>query len=407
MSQTVEEKILVFLVEAFRKSKKDTGDNQNNRKTRLNPEKIYSKYRSNEGDFERITEINNVVKALSDKGFVVAETEKYGTMLKSICLVDERIIEIESFLSGKYGYVPKDAKIKAMEDLIHKYSNASTICYKECELLQEKLNARIVPKNIYELEDIFKGVAFIENNREDLFIREVSLKVYGDSKYFEEKTLEPISNLIRKYYDVPVEDGSYNGEILRTYHIYKEPQKISIKGEAVIRINEIDVDISGFSDGIEFAVDELNTIEKIIIKASSFMTIENRTSYLRYKPDDAVLLYLGGFVNRYQRDFIKIVFDCNPNVNYYHFGDIDAGGFWIHHNLCEVTGVRFELFSMSIKELMNPNYKGCLHELSKNDLIRMRELATIFEYQNVINYMIKHNIKLEQEIICLDLMGKM
>ncbi len=405
MKQTVEEKILVSLVEAFRNSKKDTGDNLTNRRTRLKPEKIYSKYKSIDGDFDRITEINSVVMKLADKGFVVAETEKYGTMLQNICLVDEKITEIESFLSDRYGYISKDKKIKVMKNLIEKYSYASDICSKECELLKEKLKTRNVPKNIDELEDIFKGIAFIENNKEDLFIREVSLKVYGDSKYFEETTLEPISNIIKKYIDVTMED-SYNGELLKTYHIHKESQKISIKGKAIIRINGIDVDISGFSEGIEFDVYELNSIDRIIIESPSFMTIENRTSYIRYKPNDTVLFYLGGYANRHQRDFIKLIFKYNPTLSYYHFGDIDAGGFWIHHNLCEVTGVKFDMFSMSIKELANPKYQKCLHELSENDLARMKELAKSSEYKDVVNYMITNNVKLEQEIISLDLMGK-
>ncbi len=406
MSHTIEEKILVSLVEAFRKSKKDTGENLNKRKTRLKPEKIYSKYRSNDGDFERITEINSAVKELSEKGFIAAETEKYGTMLKSIYLVDEKISEAERYLSDRYNYVSKDTKLDLLKKLIKKYSNASGICSKECELLNKKLIARDVPRNIDELEDILKGIAFIENNKEDLFIREASLKIYGDSKYFEEISLEPISNILRKYNDNPGEEENFNGEILRIYHIYKEPQKISIKGEAIIRINGLDVDISGFSNGIEFDVDELNTIEQVIIRSSAFMTVENRTSYLRYKPDNAVLFYLGGYANRHQRDFIKIVFDSNPNICFYHFGDIDAGGFWIHHNLCDITGVKFNLFSMSVNELENPEYQKCLRGLSENDMGRMKELAKIPEYSDVINYMMEHNVKLEQEIISLHLMGK-
>lgn len=406
MSQTIEEKILVSLVEAFRKSKKDTGENLNNRKTRLKPEKIYIKYRSNDGDFERISEINSVVKELSEKGFIAAETEKYGTMLNSIYLVDEKISEVEKYLSDRYDYVSKDAKLAVLEGLIKKYSNASRICSEECELLKEKLMARNVPRNIDELEDIFRGIAFIENNKEDLFVREVSLKVYGDSKFFEETTLEPISSILSKYNDKSAEDEAFNGEILRLYHIYKEPQKISIKGEALIRINGVDVDISGFSNGIEFDVDELNTIEKVIIRSPAFMTVENRTSYLRYKPDNVVLFYLGGYANRYQRDFIKIVSDSNPNISFCHFGDIDAGGFWIHHNLCEITGVKFGLFCMSVDELENPNYQKSLRGLSENDMGRMKELAKIPEYSDVINYMVEHNVKLEQEIISLHLMGK-
>ena len=56
------------------------------------------------------------------------------------------------------------------------------------------------------------------------------------------------------------------------------------------------------------------------------------------------------------------------------FGDIDAGGFGIHHNLCEVTGVNFELFHMSVDELRNSKFVSCLHELSDNDRVRLHFL---------------------------------
>lgn len=75
------------------------------------------------------------------------------------------------------------------------------------------------------------------------------------------------------------------------------------------------------------------------------MTIENRTSYLRYLFGLTLSPLSGGYTNRYQRDFISW-YMYRTNVRYEHFGDMDAGGsFWIHHNLCEVTGVRFELFA--------------------------------------------------------------
>ena len=89
-----------------------------------------------------------------------------------------------------------------------------------------------------------------------------------------------------------------------------------------------------------------------------------------------------------------------------HFGDIDAGGLWIHNHLCKITGINFGLFCMSEKELEDPVYKKCLRKLSENDITRMQELKDIPDYKDVVDYMLKNKVKLEQEIVSLRLMSK-
>ena len=149
---------------------------------------------------------------------------------------------------------------------------------------------------------------------------------------------------------------------------------LCIKGNVVITISNKDVDISGFSEGIEIMASDLANVQSVKICASKFMTIENRTSFLRYKDDDIVTFYLGGYANRYQREFIKLIHVTNQDTKYMHFGDIDAGGLWIQHNLCEITGIDFALFYMSSDELKNEEYEECLHGLTENDIARLKEL---------------------------------
>lgn len=400
-----EEKILTYLVDNYRKSKKDSGDNKINRRTQVKPEKLYKKYNANDGDFEEISKFNRAVESLSKLGFIISVKENFGTQIQCIYLVDERIQDVEQYLTNRYGYVSKDMQIERLQNIVDKYKSASFICQKECDRLLEYISERKVPKNIDELDDILRAVAFIEKNQEDLYMREVSMKVYGDSKFFENTTLQPVCNILRKHSNRDFKDYEMLDEILLDYHIAKEPQKLCIKGKAIINISGKEVDISGFSEGVEFQTSELINIQAIMLMASRFMTIENRTSYLRYHKDDVVTFYLGGYANRYQRDFIKIVHASNRDVCYLHFGDIDAGGFWIHHNLCEVTGVNFELFSMSVNELENCEYASCLHKLTNNDRVRLQELKPIDTYKEVVQYMLSNNVKLEQEIISLRLMN--
>lgn len=415
MDYGYEKKLLVGLVEGYRKSKKDTGENRTNRRTKLKPEKLYNKYHSNAGDYEKISAINDTVQKLKDKGFVTSEYEGFGTDLTGIYLVDDKIDEIEEYLAEQYGYVSKDTKLQKLETLIREYENRSPICHEECGKLKIILESRKLPKSIEKsiemLDDLFRVLSFVENNQKLMYIREVSMLVYGDSKYFENNTLEPLCTLLQKYNTVPIpgqtlSDGEYIllDEILKKYHVFKEPQKISIRGKALIRMCGKDIDISEFDEGIEFTVSELSKIECVQLLVTTFMTIENRTSYLRYKKENTVTFYLGGYANRDQRDFIRKIYESNPSVTYLHFGDIDAGGFWIHHHLCQVTGVPFGMFHMSFEELMEPDYRKCLHPLTERDITRMQELAVMLEYRDVIKYMLEHRVKLEQEIISLKLM---
>lgn len=401
-----EEKILKHLVEKYRKSKKDTGDNITNRRTQVKPEKLYKKYRANDGDLDIITTINHVVKELCDKGVLTFSREKFGTQIQCIYLVDEQIEQVEDYLYKKYAYIPKGMKKDEVQRIIDKYHDLSRICSMECAYLQNQLDSNKIPSDYEVLPSILDAIAFIENNTTELYVREVSIKVYGDSKYFEENTLMQVCQILRKCNNKPCKSDELIDEILTDYSIKKEPQKFSIKGNFSLYIDGKELDFSVLPSGIELDTNSLMKIDSIMIKASKFMTIENRTSYLRYSDPDTVTFYLGGYANRFQRDFIKKAYDGNSDIKYLHFGDIDAGGFWIHHNLCEITGVNFQLFCMSKDELAQIQYKQCIHRLTENDIVRLQELSEMEMYADTIKYMIQKNVKLEQEIISLDLMKK-
>jgi len=399
-----EEKILVYLVENYRGSKKDTGDNKTNRRTQVKPEKLYKKYQANDGDYDVITSLNHTVEELCRIGFLTCDQEKFGTMLQCIYLVDEQIEQVEDYLHKKYAFIPKGMKKDDVQNMIAKYHDLSEICAMECNRLQKELDSNKIPNDYETLAKILDAVAFIENNRTELFVREASMKVYGDSKYFEENTLVQVCQMLRKYKNKPCNTDELMDEILSDYMIKKEPQKFSIKGNFILSIDKKELDFSVLPDGIELDTNSLKKIDCIKVAAQKFMTIENRTSYLRYSATDTVTFYLGGYANRFQRDFIKKVYEYNPSIEFLHFGDIDAGGFWIHYNLCEITGVNFKTFCMSKDELSQKQYESCLHQLTDNDTVRLQELKEMRVYADTIQYMLQHNVKMEQEIISLELM---
>lgn len=394
-----EEKLLAALADKYRKSKKDRGTNVITRRTKLNPSQLYKNYSRNDGDMTQIEAVNQAVFRCSQEGFVTYETEGFSSEIQSIYLVDEKIGEIEDYLETKYGYEPKSAKRKYVEGLIAGYSGRSPAAEQECIKLRQALEKNRIPPRYHQTEDLLKALVFIENNEKDLYLREASLLIYGDSKYLEENVLGSVCRALRDCLGRPCGPAELEDEILEEYHITREKQKLCLKGDMTVRILGKELEIGAFPNGIEFFADELYKIEQITVKTAVFTTVENYTSWLRCDSSKTALFYLGGYATRYQRDFLKKIFSDNPTLVYRHFGDIDAGGLYIHEHLCRVTGIPFQMYRMSRAELEDARFHSCLHPLTEQDRVRLKSLEKQEMYRELAEYMLERGVKLEQEIV--------
>ena len=394
-----EEKMLLLLVEKYRKSKKDSGTGRINRRTQIKPTELYRGYNRNDGDLEQINAINETAGKYREKGFLTFEMKKFSNEISSIYLVDEKVEEAERYLTEHYQYKSKHEKMKQVKRIIEQYSGYSPVADQECAKLQASLDKNMVPKDYEQTKEVLKALIFIERNEQPMYVREASMLIYGSSKYLEDNTLDVVCGLIRKFREKPCEENELPDEILSDYRIVKEKQKICVKGNIVIVKSGKSLELGNLRNGVEFYTDELDEIERIIVHERRFITVENKTSYMRCKEADTAYFYLGGYANRFQRDFLKRIYEDNPGVQYFHFGDIDAGGFYIHENLCRITGIPFELYRMSVNELQDPRYKSCLLSLTLNDRRRLRTLAGYDIYQETVKYMLAQDVKLEQEIV--------
>ena len=120
---------------------------------------------------------------------------------------------------------------------------------------------------------------------------------------------------------------------------------------SALALLERELELGALPHGIEFFADELDKIEEIQLRTPVFTTVENYTSWLRCGGEGEAFFYLGGYATRCQRDFLRKVYASNPAAAYRHFGDIDAGGLYIHEHLCRVTGIPFQMYRMSRAEL--------------------------------------------------------
>lgn len=394
-----EEKMLTALAEKYRKSKKDSGTNVIVRRTRITPSQLYKGYNRNDGDMTQIEAVNQAAMHCRQMGFLTFETEKFSNEIRNIDLVDEKIEELEAYLEQTYHYESKASKRQYVEELIAVYSGRSPAAELECRKLRQALEKNRIPPKYLQAKDLLKALVFIENNREELFLREASMLIYGDSKYLEEAMLHPVCKALREFLGRPCGEDELEDEILEEYHIRREKQKLCLKGDVMLQDGGKELELGNFADGVEFFSDELDGIERICVRVPEFITVENYTSWLRFRKEGAVSFYLGGYAARFQRDFLRKVQEDNPHLVFRHFGDIDAGGLYIHEHLCRVTGIPFQMYRMSCAELQDARFRSCLQPLTNQDRIRLKSLEKQGTYRELAAYMLEKNVKLEQEII--------
>lgn len=165
-------------------------------------------------------------------------------------------------------------------------------------------------------------------------------------------------------------------------------------------MNECTIDLDKL--GFEYLLSDemINSLEIISSNVSKIITVENLTSFYSLDDKGAIIIYLAGFHNHTKQALLKKIYATYPNAEYLHFGDIDAGGFWIYQTLKEKTKIPFVPYKMNVKELIDN--KNNLKKLTDNDKKRLNKM--IFDsrfdiFKETILYMLANNVKLEQEIL--------
>lgn len=214
----------------------------------------------------------------------------------------------------------------------------------------------------------------------------------GDTKKLE-KYKNKIYHIIKDFYDDSIENID---DAFELFYIRKNPAYVYLKGSAILQINEQIIDLNEMN---HYFVLPSSCIKDLKIKrmdARQVMTVENLTSFHDISLKDAFFIFTNGFHNHVIEAFLECVYDfLGERVAYLHFGDIDAGGFHIYESLIKKTQIPFQTYKMNVNMLKK--YEAYTKPLTDND--RKRLLSFKDRHQEVIDYMLKHNVKLEQEII--------
>lgn len=340
-------------------------------------------------------DINLSIDELERCGYISTKKDNRGNRLK-VTLVLTSIDEIYKFLKR----VPEERKCKSVVEVLseyHQYSNQllhSIISDFENDIA----NSRKLPYNIGfdadKLRNILKAIAAILNLKTETYTRNFSTAIFKDSKIFQNEYESVVQSILFDYTESVIEKK----RILEVYNLYDNPTYVLLKGKAIIYSASSVINIQDFPGGISLPESALSGIDRIQVLADSVITVENLTTYHDCKSDDALYVYLGGFHNTSKENLLKMVYRDNSDKRYFHKGDLDVYGFAILSNLRKKTLIEFQPMEMDVDTLMKYYDLGLYKELTEKEKKLIRENA-FPEYQEVLNCMLEHNCKVEQESI--------
>lgn len=291
--------------------------------------------------------------------------------------------------------------------------------------IEKNLNVEYYQHDLMEYRELLLAVKAVLGNQEEIFIRNFSIQRFHDSKRMEQLK-HKVEALLYQYGEYQERDC-----VLEECGIVRTPTYVMMKGNGKIRIGrdgtagskespgrvsgdageaEQEINLSLMSGDIALSTESVKNLRDVTVMGKRVVTVENLTSFHEYPAGDDFVIYLGGFHNKVKRDFLIRLYQRNPGKEYRHFGDIDAGGFYILEHLKKKTDIPFYSLYMDIETLRE--YRGDRKPLTQNDRKRLRQLMEELtewvrcgeaaeDYREVLAYMLQEDCKLEQEAVIL------
>lgn len=348
--------------------------------------------------------IHMFMQQLEDKNLIkiLWKDNKKGHIISKVQLNIEQLENVYTYVKRISKTDLVTANIELLEGIleqtdsviIKKYVSYLLECLKENKSVKEFIEI----DNIEETKKIFQAIENIERNQQQLYIREFSIRTFQDSKVFE-KMVRKVHRIFQRFGTEHTD--SELSDWLSEYNIYHTPNFVYLKGSGMIAVGNTQIELAFLEQGMGISGEDIERIQ--ILKTENvnkIITIENLTTYFRWKEENSLIIYLGGYHNQVRRNLLKKIYAIYPTADYYHFGDIDVGGFEIYRDLCDKTNIPFGMYYMNLETLQKYEMYG--KTLTENDRKRLKELQNQERLSKIVSYMLEQDVKLEQECIELE-----
>lgn len=399
--EQIQQKTINRLLDKYEKSKTFTGTNQVNQNFVIRIIELFPKY-NDDAEYELFCDVNDALKDLEKSGLVSLVHQRREVISHVTLNVDK--------LQDCYAYVRRKSRKEEQEwilEIMKSFQGCPVLdAYFEAQRGKISRNQKVeyFDGEKPEYRDLLQLVKELYANEQERFIRDFSSRVFHDSKKVE-RLASKAGALMYQY-------GNYQDKesVLEECGVVKTPTYVCIKGAGILVLGEQTIDLSKINGDIALSTASLKELCKVQVMGKRVVTVENLTTFHDYIGTEDFVVYLGGFHNRMKREFLVSLYAQNPEKEYGHFGDIDAGGFYILEHLKEKTGIPFKSMFMDVDTIKK--YRQQAKELTQKDRDRITNLlkrhkekkeGTVLseDYSEVLRFMLDNNCKLEQEAINL------
>ena len=391
-------KVLHSLLEKYENSKLSKGETPH-RKVRITfnfNTRTMPNYFSEDSYLHR-PEIEEAMRQLESKGYIELIYDDYRYGLERVILNIEKVEDIYTQLNRKSphtqkteilhvltAYKPKTMELEAIIDILNKKVSHN-----------EAIKTWFNPKDKDELNQILIALDALLTNDETISKRRFSTLIFQDSK-----KLEHFSHKIYQCYKLINNASKDMNTFFEEHGIVSTPTYVHIKGKAIISLYGTDFNLEELGEELVLSSKQLPHVTLKDIDYPQVTTVENYTSFTDMKNVPGLCIYLAGFHNQAKTMVLKAIKKHHPQITFYHFGDLDVGGFKIFMNLCLKTDIPFQPLYMDVETFnnhlhtskpLNDSEIKQLKEMLKNDAYAM--------FHDVMKRMLETKKKLEQEAI--------
>lgn len=384
--------ILSALVDRYERRKGTTsGDGKPQRAVTLDIVKHYPAYRDHLSEEEHA--IDQAVTLLSNWQLITAPRSSQGYYTK-VTLQLDRLSAIYDFLKRKPARETRQEQLNLLlaaqrhnpDDLSGRFAGEMIDALQAGRSLGYGLQG-----NFEKLRDVLLALEKIEQLSKETYVRNFSEAVFHDSKHFQ-SIAGIVRSILSDLTDQPVEKK----QILEYYNLLENPTYLYLKGSWVLEFPGSRIRIADLPGGIGLTSDGLSAIQSVQLEAQTVVTVENLTTYHDTPSEGQAVLYLGGFPNSARARFLRMAYTSKPDAIYLHHGDLDPYGFLILENLKQKTDIPFRPVEMDLATLQSCFQAGHYRSLTAEDRKAMNS-PMLCAYQEIFDFMLEHNCKVEQE----------
>lgn len=239
--------------------------------------------------------------------------------------------------------------------------------------------------------------------------RVVSMRLYGDSKYFEHELKSKILSILRTAAKEAQDNDLSDTDLLLQRGITRWPEVLEFRGS--VQTESDDGEISDYAAqryGAYLNTDALRHVRNVNVRGISRMiTIENKANYIWYIQNhhhaQELVVYHGGCYSPMKGRWLRMLADAvrrqNPKAEFLHWSDIDAGGFRIFVQLKDHLIPEAAPWHMDVDTLVK--YKARAVSLRTDSyrrlLEQMQKDPEYMVFRETLSCMLEQDIRLEQE----------